>query len=192
MGCGVSGIWYLVDPPEAPTQPEGVPENAGLPTTTRRLTRSRQGGSKRAAHACTLRHQGLTPALVSGWGGGGAPLVRGLCWVPGAPWAGLSHRGAVWDCAGALRGPGQGCSMRLRRGCSVELHRGAAWSCSGRSGCARGAAWDCAGAEPGAAQEARHEAALERSMRQCRSAAWGSAGALRGAAQGAAWDCSGA
>ena len=69
----VSGIWYLVDPPEAPTQPEGFPENVGHPTATWRLTRSRQGGSKRAAHARTLRHQGLTPAVVLGvWGGGGS------------------------------------------------------------------------------------------------------------------------
>ena len=43
----------------------------GLPTATRRRTRSRQGGSKRAAHACTLRHQGLTSAVVSGRAGGG-------------------------------------------------------------------------------------------------------------------------
>ena len=63
-GRGISGMWYLVDPPEAPTQSEGVPENAGLPNATRRLTRSRQDGSKRAAHAGTLRDQGLTPAVV--------------------------------------------------------------------------------------------------------------------------------
>ena len=82
-GCGVSGIWYLVDPPEAPTQPEGFPENVGHPTATWRLTRSRQGGSKRAAHARTLRHQGLTPAVVLGvWGGGGLRWIGGQVGFP--------------------------------------------------------------------------------------------------------------
>ena len=69
-GGGVSGILYLDDPPEAPAQPEGDPKNVGLPTATRRLTRSRQGGPKRAAHASTPRHQGLAPAGFSGGGGG--------------------------------------------------------------------------------------------------------------------------
>ena len=81
--CKHDDVWvrvrYLVDPPEAPTQPEGFPENVGHPTATWRLTRSRQGGSKRAAHARTLRHQGLTSAVVLGvWGGGG-----GLRWMGG-------------------------------------------------------------------------------------------------------------
>ena len=104
----VSGIWYLVDPPEAPTQPEGVPKNAGLPTATRRLTRSRQGGSKRAAHARTLRHQGLTPAVVSGWGGGGGSAGSGAV---------LGARGSV----GGLRlgGAWQGTTGSMECHCST-------------------------------------------------------------------------
>ena len=119
----VSGIWYLVGPPEAPTQPEGVPENAGLPTTTRRLTRSRQGGSKRAAHACTLRHQGLTPAVVSGWGGGG------LCWFGG--------------CAGCPGRRGRGCHTGAQYG--TALGRCEARGRGSACGCAGGAAWSCTG-----------------------------------------------
>ena len=191
--CGplVPGIWYLVDPPETPTPLEGCLENAGLPTTTRQLTWSRQGGSKRAAHACTLRHQGLTPAVVSGWGGG-APLAQGLCWVPRGALGGASTQGRSMGLRWGAARPGAGVQHAAGQGSSLELRRGAAWSCSGRSGCARGAAWDCAGAERGDVQEAWYDAALECSMRQRQSAAWGSAGALRGAAQGAAWDCSGA
>ena len=98
----VSGIWYLVDPPEAPTQPEGFPENVGHPTATWRLTRSRQGGSKRAAHARTLRHQGLTPAVVLGVWGGGAPLDWGSGWVPRA--LSGSRRGGASQGKGLRRG----------------------------------------------------------------------------------------
>ena len=43
--CEVSGFSFQVDPPEAPAQLEGDPENEGLPTAIGRLTRSHQVGS---------------------------------------------------------------------------------------------------------------------------------------------------
>ena len=56
------------DLPEAPAQPEGDPENEGLPTATRRLTRSRLERSKRAARGGTPSHRGPTLAEFRGGG----------------------------------------------------------------------------------------------------------------------------
>ena len=194
-GVEVSGIWYLVDPPEAPTQPEGFPENVGHPTATWRLTRSRQGGSKRAAHARTLRHQGLTPAVVLGvWGGGGAPLDWGSGWVPralsGSRLGGASQgkgprRGADWGCAGAQTGAAHGRRLGLRRGADwgrAGAQTGAAHA--RRLGLRRGADWGCAGAQTGAAHGRR--------LGPRRSADWGCAWARLGLCRGADWGCAGA
>ena len=138
----VSGIWYLVDPPEAPTQSEGVPENAGRPTATRRLTRSRQGGSKRAAHASTLRHQGLTPAVVSGWGGGGLRWFGGCAGCPEAPWA-ASVSGAPGK---AQRGPWSATAPRLAPTCFPNPQGTAVGGCY-RVFLKGGGGWGC-GEEP--------------------------------------------
>ena len=56
------------DLPEASAQPEGDPENEGLPTATRRLTRSRLERSKRAARGGTPSHRGPTLAEFRGGG----------------------------------------------------------------------------------------------------------------------------
>ena len=142
----VSGIWYLVDPPKAPTQSEGVPENAGLPTATWRLTRSRQGGSKRAAHACTLRHQGLTPAVVSGWRGGGLRWCEGCAGCPEAPWA-ASVSGAPGK---AQRGPWSATAPRLAPTCFPKILR-LKIPCWWRVGFRGGISWLCGSPRGGSA-----------------------------------------
>ena len=183
-GCEewVSGIWYLVDPPEAPTQPEGFPENVGHPTATWRLTRSRQGGSKRAAHARTLRHQGLTPAVVLGvWGGGGSAGLGVRLGSPRVEW--VASRGCQ-----SRQGAAQGRGLGLRRGAVG----GCAWAQTGaaqgrRLGPRRGADWGCACAQTGAAQGRR--------LGLRRGADWGCAWAQTGAAQERSceeWGCGGA
>ena len=66
------------DPPEALAQPEGAPQNLGLPNRHGRFTRSRQGGPKRAASGRTPRHRGRTQAgfeALGGVGGGSAVAV---------------------------------------------------------------------------------------------------------------------
>ena len=69
-GWGGEGVQVQVqdDLPEAPAQPEGDPENEGLPTATRRLTRSRLVRSKRAARGGTPSHRGPTLAEFRGGG----------------------------------------------------------------------------------------------------------------------------
>ena len=73
------GQWAQVqvqdDLPEAPAQPEGDPENDGLPTATGRLTRSRLERSKRADRGGTPSHRG--PTLAVFLGGGPRPVCAG-------------------------------------------------------------------------------------------------------------------
>ena len=122
----VSGFRLQVDPPEAPAQLEGDPENEGLPTAIGRLTRSRQVGSNRAARGSTPRHRGLTLAgfrgrgvrVRCGWGGGGVPALRRFF-----PGRGRGQRGDVHGRSGAprrgaLRGRYTGVLLGIVLGCN--------------------------------------------------------------------------
>ena len=118
--AGWVGGWVLVvvlnDPPEAPAQPEGAPENEGLPTATWRLTRSRQERSKQAARGSTPRHRGPTLAvfLCAGGGGGGSAITEGRgC----ERWSGLHLCGGDGIAGGAGRDRvGEGAACKAQRG----------------------------------------------------------------------------
>ena len=92
----------------------GPRKSWGCPTANGRLTRSRQGGSKRAASGRTPRHRGRTQAGFVGRGrGGGAPLKAvglGRWLVAGAVGVWEGGRG----CAGVQRGAAQGRSVGRR------------------------------------------------------------------------------
>ena len=135
MGEWFSGFRFQVDPPEAPAQLEGDPENEGLPTAIGRLTRSRQVGSKRAARGSTPRHRGLTLAGFRG-GGGGPRSV----WV--GRW-GCTCAAAVffWEGGGGQRGDVHGRSGAPRRGAVRGRYTGVLLGIVlGCNGCA---AWQC-------------------------------------------------
>ena len=108
-GRGVSGFRFQVDPPEAPAQLEGDPENEGLPTAIGRLTRSRPVGSRRAARGSTPRHRGLTLAGFRG-GGGSAFGVGGAV-------------GVYLRCGGGVLGvPAGSGSVRRQRARHAGVH----------------------------------------------------------------------
>ena len=108
-GCERFGFRFQVDPPEAPAQLEGDPENDGLPTAIGRLTRSRPVGSKRAARGSTPRHRGLTLAGFRG-GGGSAFGVGGAV-------------GVYLRCGGGVLGvPAESGSVRRQRARHAGVH----------------------------------------------------------------------
>ena len=131
-GWGTYGhLWVLVlvldDPPEAPAQPEGDPENEGLPTATGRFTRSRPKGSKRAARGSTPSHRGPTLAGFHGAGGdGGTASVGGR----GAGGGARKSKGAPVArptvSPGAQSGAAQGRRLGLRR----RADWGCDWGCA--------------------------------------------------------------
>ena len=98
------------DLPEAPAQPEGDPENEGLPTATRRLTRSRLERSKRAARGGTPSHRGPTLAEFRG-GGSACGVGWGARAVGGSPAQGRQCAAGV-----GLDGVGEGAAGKAQRG----------------------------------------------------------------------------
>ena len=135
-------VLVLDDPPEAPAQPEGDPENEGLPTATGRFTRSRPRGSKRAARGSTPSHRGPTLAGFLGAGGGGGGYRVGVVVVLFLGGGG----GSVGMCMGAAgHRAGVRCGAATQ-GCCLGLCWGATAAQRRSVGLCWGAAWGCAGA----------------------------------------------
>ena len=124
---GMVLVLVLDDPPEAPAQPEGDPENEGLPTATGRFTRSRPKGSKRAARGSTPSHRGPTLAgFLGAGGGGGTALVWWWCFS----WEGGGQRGDVHGRSGApRRGAVRGCYTGVLLGIVLGCNGCAASQC---------------------------------------------------------------